>query len=88
MADGTLELAGTVSGELTNEQSVSGSLQKTGEVEGELSLATERIVSTDYNDLKNKPSIEGVTLQDDKTFKQLGLDTLSVQEIEKILYLD
>ena len=42
----------------------------------------------DYNDLINKPSIEGVTLQGDKSFRELGMDTLSVQDIEKILYLD
>lgn len=44
--------------------------------------------TTNYNRLSNKPSIEGVTLQGDKTFPQLGLGTLSVQEIERILYLD
>ena len=40
-----------------------------------------------YEKLKNKPSIEGVTLQGDKTFPELGVRPLSVQEIEKILYL-
>ena len=44
--------------------------------------------TTNYNRLSNKPSIEGVVLQGDKTFPQLGLNTLSVQDIEKILYLD
>lgn len=44
--------------------------------------------NTDYPPLTNKPSIEGHVLLGDKTFPQLGLDTLSVQEIEKILYLD
>jgi len=43
---------------------------------------------TDYPSLSNKPSIEDVILIGNKTFKQLGLDVLSVQEIEKILYLD
>lgn len=41
----------------------------------------------DYNNLANKPSIEGNILQGDKSFKQLGLDVLAVWEIEKILYL-
>lgn len=44
--------------------------------------------SDDYNQLRNKPSIEGNLLVGNKTFPQLGLDTLSVQEIEKILYID
>lgn len=42
----------------------------------------------DYEDLVNKPQIENVTLVGNKTMKQLGVDTLSVQEIEQILYLD
>lgn len=46
------------------------------------------IESGDYNKIANHPSIEGNELVGDKTFRQLGLDTLSVQDIEKILYLD
>lgn len=48
---------------------------------------TQTVETGDYNNLSNKPSIEGNTLIGDKSFRQLGLDTLSVQEIEKILYL-
>ncbi len=40
----------------------------------------------DYNSLRNKPSIEGVTLQGDKTFPQLGLDIISNQDIDKIIF--
>lgn len=36
----------------------------------------------------NRPSIEQVELVGNRTMKQLGVDTLSVQDIEKILYLD
>ena len=43
--------------------------------------------TSDYNLLSNKPSIEGVELRGDKTFPQLGMNPLSIQEIEKILYL-
>lgn len=42
----------------------------------------------DYNDLDNKPSIENVVLQHNKTFKQLGMEEMSDAEIERILYLD
>lgn len=37
-----------------------------------------------YNDLTDKPSIEGVTLSGNKTFPQLNLDVLSNTEIEDI----
>lgn len=45
-----------------------------------------KIATNDYNKIINKPSIEGITLQGDKTFSQLGLDELTEQEIDKILY--
>ena len=44
--------------------------------------------TTDYNDLSNKPSIEGHELVGDSTIQEIGVDALSVTEIEKILYLD
>lgn len=67
-------------------------LNPTFKEEGEFDLKFGRVsinsyVSPDYNLLDNKPKIENNELTGDKTFKQLGLDTLSVQEIEKILYL-
>lgn len=46
------------------------------------------IETGDYNKLRNKPSIENVTLEGNKTIDQLGVRSLTVQEIEKILYLD
>lgn len=39
----------------------------------------------DYNVLSNKPSIEGITLENDKTFGALGLQALTNSEIEALL---
>lgn len=41
--------------------------------------------SRDYNALMNKPSIETVTLQGDKTFEQLGLKPLNADDLLEIL---
>lgn len=41
-------------------------------------------VTTNYNDLTNKPQIEGVTLQGDKMFPELNLDALTNTEIQSI----
>lgn len=47
------------------------------------------LIKVNYNtNVFNRPSIEGHELIGNKSFKQLGMDTLSVQEIEKILYFD
>lgn len=66
-------------------KNIGGTLMGSGSVGGNV---TNPPVVSDYEKLKNLPQIEGNTLIGNKTFKQLGMDTLSVQEIEKILYLD
>lgn len=40
---------------------------------------------TNYNFLSNKPSIEGVTLQNNKTLSDLNLNSLTNREIDDIL---
>lgn len=46
-----------------------------------------KVPTGDYNDLTNKPSIEKHVLAGDSTLEQIGVGTLSVQDIEKILYV-
>lgn len=41
--------------------------------------------TTNYNDLTNKPKIEGVTLVGNKTFAELNLPSLTNLEIESLL---
>ena len=43
--------------------------------------------STDYNVLSNRPKIEGVLLEGDKTFEELNLQSLTNQELEAMLVL-
>lgn len=42
---------------------------------------------TSYDELTNKPMIEEVTLEGNKTFEQLGLQVLTLSEIDAILRL-
>lgn len=41
--------------------------------------------TNNYNDLDNKPSINGVTLVGDKTFEQLGRDDIKNSRIKEII---
>ena len=41
--------------------------------------------TNDYNNLYNKPKIEGVTLVGDKTYEELNLQRLTNSELEEIL---
>lgn len=43
-----------------------------------------RFKTISYNDLKDKPSIEGVPLVKDKSFADLGLEEASILDIEKM----
>lgn len=81
-----MELRGKMSG--TQSSSMRGSLSGAGGLRGGLSL---NISNKDYNDLANKPKINGVVLEGDKdspTLKLQGrMDTLTIAEIERILYI-
>ena len=46
------------------------------------------LVEPDYNNLRNKPSIEGVPLIGDNSFRQLGLDTITEADIDEIMFGD
>lgn len=76
-----------VSAELSGISTIEGELSETHTVEGSLSGAF-FVSEKDYLKLDNKPQIEGIVLENNKSFKQLGLDVMSVQDIEKILYLE
>ncbi|MCR5816842.1 MAG: hypothetical protein K6F91_08175 [Ruminococcus sp.] len=60
--------------------SISGSLTPRGNVSGSVGRA-EKVYENDYNKFVNKPQIEGNTLENDKTFDDLGMAPLSAQEL-------
>ncbi len=45
------------------------------------------VKENDYNELRNKPKIETVTLEGNKTFEDLGLSRLTNTELENMLTL-
>ena len=44
------------------------------------------VVNDDYLALRNKPKIEGVELEGDKSFEQLGLSRVTEQMIDHIFF--
>lgn len=55
-------------------------------LETELDASLRVLGTRDYEDLDHKPSIEGVTLTGDRSFRQLGLDILTEAEIDRIIF--
>lgn len=79
-------------GIFSDDENIIATLSGEGDLEGTLSdsegtlegVLTPPIV-VDYGKLTNKPKIEGVTLQGNKTFEDLSLSSLSNLEIENML---
>lgn len=75
---GTLTIDGDMSAVLTIDDDVSASMG--------VGTVIMRDGTNDFNDLINKPSIENITLEGNKTFKQLGLEEITPQEIDEMLF--
>ena len=74
-------------GKLEFGDEMSGGVSFEGELRGDMDVGGVTVIcNTDYEALNNKPSIEGHVLEGDSTIQQIGVGTLTVQEIEKILY--
>ena len=64
--------------------SMSGSLNADTGMSGDLKMA-ERVYENDYEKLKNRPSINGVELVQDKSFEELGDHVLTNFEILELM---
>ena len=63
---------------------MSGSLNADTGMSGNLKMA-ERVYENDYEKLKNRPSINGVELVQDKSFEELGDHVLTNFEILELM---
>ena len=79
MAYREISLSGNISA-----VSVSGSLNADTGMSGDLKMA-ERVYENDYEKLKNKPSINGIELVQDKSFEELGDHVLTNFEILELM---
>lgn len=70
--------------ELDNESSIDTDIQTSdGEIDTDIELSTNG--TNDYNDLVNKPSINGVELVGDKTPEELDILPLTNAEIDEFM---
>lgn len=60
--------------------SIGGKVSTTAKVGGKV-RTPDKVYEKDYNHLDNRPSIEGHTLENDKTFDDLGMKPLTAQEL-------
>lgn len=79
MAYREISLSGNISA-----ATMSGSLNADTGMSGDLKMA-ERVYENDYEKLKNKPSINGVELVQDKSFEELGDHVLTNFEILELM---
>lgn len=79
MAYREISLSGSISA-----AKMSGSLNADAGMSGDLKMA-ERVYENDYEKLKNRPSINGVELVQDKSFEELGDHVLTNFEILELM---
>ena len=79
MAQREISLSGSISA-----AKMSGSLNADTGMSGDLKMA-ERVYENDYEKLKNKPSINGIELVQDKSFEELGDHVLTNFEILELM---
>ena len=79
MAQREISLSGNISA-----AKMSGSLNADMGMSGDLKMS-ERVYENDYEKLKNKPSINGVELVQDKSFEDLGDHVLTNFEILELM---
>lgn len=72
-------------GSLHDVGTLKGHLSGVGQLRGKLSIPGVVSGTTDYERLRNKPSIESVTLIGNKDFPDLGLDAISTDDLLDIL---
>lgn len=89
--DGNIEVH-QVDVELTTVREVTGDISPITEITGTIELPRSRTVAARYPDLRDKPSINHVTIEGDKGSEDYHLqgkmEYLTQQEIERILYID
>lgn len=69
-----------IDGVLTPKQNLTGTVEGVSNIDGDVSIPINAGTS-DYNKLKNLPSVENIELRGNKTFEELGLEEVTNQDI-------
>lgn len=69
-----------IDGVLTPKQNLIGTVEGVSNIDGDLSIPI-NMGTSDYNKLKNLPSVENIELRGNKTFSELGLEEVTNQDI-------
>lgn len=74
--EGNITTQTTISGGLSAEENMTGELSPVGSIQGNITLPPYIPTgSSDYNELNNKPSLNGVTIEGDMVNEDLGIPT-------------
>lgn len=73
----------TLLGNISSNVSLNGSISSTGLLNG--TLTGGQNTNTDYLKLNNKPQINNVTLEQNKSFNDLGAKALTNMQIENLI---
>lgn len=63
-------------------ESITGSIESKSSIVGNLNTGVIKIETSNYNELENKPSINGVELIGNKTLEELDIHSVSQEDID------
>lgn len=78
---------GILSGSLSQTNTLNGEVNSTTTLQGDLSVPRSIPGTNDYERMINKPSIESVELIGNKTFEDLGLESIDNAKLMELLTL-
>lgn len=73
-----------INGVLSSIEELHGSLSSVSSISASISVPS-TIGIRDYNSLKNKPSVESMVLEGDRTFPELGISNIDADDLLDIL---
>lgn len=83
--NGSLSAPGTITGSLSATGTVSGTISSPSVLSGGLTIPKEIKRTNNYEELRNLPQIEGITLIGNKSFAQLNMARITNSELEGLL---
>lgn len=74
-----------IKGKVSKQQTINGRLDNAKSISTSVKVLDKTLYTDNYNVMTHKPAINGVTLEGDKSFEELGELTLTNSELKDIV---
>lgn len=74
-----------IKGKVSKQQTISGQIGGTKSISTSVKVLDKTLYTDNYNVMTHKPAINGITLEGDKSFEELGEHTLTNSELKDLV---